>query len=146
MIYMTLLFLLWVLGLSLLLITVVVLWCCKYLPIYNQRSIEKFMKVSLHNTIAKYINMYSIFVTLISVRAVSLIPAWFIYMLLLIGLTPTKQEKTYLKPVAHRFQETCRSTRKTVAKRWAPVVNLNVALVCLYTVYTERERVSISTI
>ncbi len=46
--------------------------CCRamilsYLPLYNQRSIEKFMKVSPHNTIAKYINMYSIFVTLISV-------------------------------------------------------------------------------
>ncbi len=33
--------------------------CCAmillYVPLYNQRSIEKFMKVSLHNTIAKYI-------------------------------------------------------------------------------------------
>ncbi len=29
----------------------------KYLPLYNQRGIETFMKVSLHNTIAKYINM-----------------------------------------------------------------------------------------
>ncbi len=35
--------------------------CCSmilyYLLLYNQRTIEKFMKVSLHNTIAKYINM-----------------------------------------------------------------------------------------
>jgi len=30
--------------------------------------------------------------------------AWCLYMLLLIGAT-TKQEKTYLKPAAHRFQE-----------------------------------------
>ncbi len=53
-------FLLWVLGLSLLLITVVVLWYCNIYHYIIKRSIEKFMKVSLHNTIAKYINMYSI--------------------------------------------------------------------------------------
>ncbi len=42
--------------------------------------------------------------------------AWFIYMLLLIGLTflthPPNKRKRISNPVAHRFQETCRSTRK----------------------------------
>ncbi len=42
--------------------------------------------------------------------------AWFIYMLLLIGLTflthPPNKRKRISNPVAHRFQETCCSTRK----------------------------------
>ncbi len=43
------------------------------LPLYNPRSIETFMKLSLHNTIAKYINMYSILCYIDHiVRAVSL--------------------------------------------------------------------------
>ncbi len=41
---------------------------------------------------------------------------WFIYMLLLIGLTflthPPNKRKHISNPFAHRFQETCRSTRK----------------------------------
>ncbi len=50
MIYMTLLFM----NIRLIIIAD---HCCRamillYLPLYNQRSIEKFMKVSLHNTIA----------------------------------------------------------------------------------------------
>ncbi len=54
--------------------------------------------------------------------------AWFIYTLLLIGLTffytPTKQEKTYLKPrcTPHRctpFPENMSFNLETVAKRWA---------------------------
>ncbi len=68
------------------------------------------MKVSLHNTIAKYVNVQYFYVTLFSVlgpivQAVSLIP---------LGLyvaadwadisdTPTKQEKTYLKPCCTQF-------------------------------------------
>ncbi len=49
------------------------------------------------------------------VRAVSLIPRG-LYTLLLIGLTflthPSYKGKRISNPVAHRFQETCRSTRK----------------------------------
>ncbi len=85
------------------------------LPLYNPRSIETFMKLSLHNTIAKYINMYSIFVTLITLRELSL------YMLLLIVLTfdtPTKQEKMYLKPCCTPFPGNMSFNLETVAKRW----------------------------
>ncbi len=43
--------------------------------------------------------------------------AWFIYMLLLIGLTflthPPNKRKRIANPVAHRFQEICCSTRKS---------------------------------
>ncbi len=44
---------------AILCVLVVLCYCNIYH--YNQRSIEKFMKVSLHNTIAKCINMYIIF-------------------------------------------------------------------------------------
>ncbi len=51
--------------------------------------------------------------------------AWFIYMLLLIGLiffdTPTKQEKTYLKPHCTPFPGNMSFNPETVAKCWAPV-------------------------
>ncbi len=65
MIYMTLLFLLWVLGLSLLLITVVVLYCNIYHYIIRGAWTSLW---KCHSTIQwQNINMYSIFVTLISV-------------------------------------------------------------------------------
>ncbi len=58
--------------------------------------------------------------------------AWFIHMLLLIGLTfdtPTKQEKTYLKPRCTPFSGNMSFNPETVAKRWVSL-NVPLAFVC----------------
>ncbi len=67
------------------------------------------MKVSLYNTIEKYINMYSIYVALISVQAVSLIPC---------GLyTCCCKRKRISKPRCTLFPRNTSFNPETVAKR-----------------------------
>ncbi len=74
------------------------------------------MKVSLHNTMAKYINMYSIFTLHVAADWADIFD------------TLTKQEKTYLKPHCTPFPGNMSFNPETVAKRCAHV-NLNVAQV-----------------